>query len=84
MNMNMNITITNVSNADELEQFTPVDGQWFLDGSSEDRSRDGIEQSVRNYMDADFEIDVNLFQMDGREITGDMPSEGAFIATRIN
>jgi hypothetical protein len=82
MNMNMNITITNVKNANELDSFAPVDGQWFLDGSSDDRSRDGVENSVRNYMDAEYAIRVQIFHMDGREITGDIPASGTFLATR--
>ena len=79
----MNITITNVKNANELESFIPVEGEWFLDGSSEDRSREGVEQSVRNYMDADYGIEVQVFHADGRAITGEMPASGKFLATRI-
>lgn len=83
MKANMNITITDVKNANELDSFVPVEGRWILDEFSEDRSLDGIMQSVRNYMDADYGIKVELFHLDGRAITGDMPSEGAFLATRI-
>ena len=79
----MQITIRNVKNANELTEFIPVSGEWFLDGDSEDRSIEGIEQSVRNYMDAEFPIRVSVFHADGRKITGDTPSEGTFIATRI-
>lgn len=81
--MNMNITIHDVKNAEELDQFVPVEGRWRLDGSSEDRSAEGVEQSVVNWMDADYKLSVKLFHADGREITGDMPSEGQFLATRI-
>lgn len=80
---NMQITIKNVKNANKLTEFIPVSGEWFLDGDSEDRSIEGIEQSVRNYMDAEFPIRVSVFRADGREITGDTPSEGTFLATRI-
>lgn len=79
----MNITITNVKNANELSGFVPVEGAWILDESSDDRDRDGIEQSVCNYMDADYAIKVTLYHSDGREITGDLPSEGVFLAIRI-
>lgn len=82
MKATMNITITNVKNANELDSFVPVEGQWFLDGDSEDLSFEGVEQSVRNYMDADYLIDVQVFHADGHAITGDMPGEGTFLATR--
>jgi hypothetical protein len=78
----MQITIHDVKNADELDQFIPVEGCWRLDGSSEDRSAAGVEQSVRNWMDAAYAVSVRLFHADGREITGDMPSEGQFLAIR--
>lgn len=80
--MNMNITITNVKNANELDSFVPAEGQWFLAGDSDDRSWDGVVQSVRNYMDAEYAIEVKIFHADGREITSEIPSEGIFIATR--
>lgn len=79
----MNITITNVKNANELDEFVPVEGCWILDGSSDDRDAAGVEQSVRNYMDADYAIKVDLYHSDGRKITGDLPSEGTFLAVRI-
>lgn len=82
MQTTMNITITNVKNANELDSFIPVEGEWFLDGSSEDRSREGVEQSVRNYMDADYAIEVQIFHADGRAIIGEIPASGKFLATR--
>lgn len=80
--MSMQITIKNVKNASKLDDFEPVTGEWYLDGSSEDRSFSGVEQSVRNWMDSEHELTVGIFHMDGREITGDMPSEGTFLARR--
>ena len=80
--MSMNITIRNVANAEELSAFTPVSGEWCLDGDSEDRSIESIIQAVINWMDADYQIDVRVFHADGREITSDTPSEGNFLATR--
>lgn len=80
--MNMNINIYAVENANELETYNPVSGKWSLHVDSEDRSVEGIEQSVRNYMDADFKISVQVFHADGRAITGDVPSEGTFVAVR--
>lgn len=81
--MNMNITITNVKNANQLDAFIPVEGEWVMDGSSDDRSESGIEQAVKNYMDADYKINVLIYHADGRAITGDMPASGAFLATRV-
>lgn len=82
-NKNMQITICNVKNANELDSFIPVEGQWEIDGLSEDRSRQGVEQSVRNWMDADYAVDVKLFHMNGHEILDDMPASGTFLATRL-
>jgi len=83
MTANMNITITNVRNANELDGFNPVSGEWSLHcDRSEDRSEDGVAQSVRNYMDASYEIDVQVFHADGRAITGDLPANGTFVAIR--
>ena len=80
--MSMNITIRNVDNADELDNFIPVSGRWFLDGDSEDRSIESLMEAVINWMDADYQIDVRVFHADGREVTSDIPSEGTFLATR--
>lgn len=80
--MNMNITISNVQNADEIGKFTPVSGEWTLHCDSDDRSRDGVEQSVCNWIDVDFALDVEIFHADGRAITGDIPSNGTFVAVR--
>jgi len=79
----MNITIKNVANASDLSQFNPVSGQWFLDGDSEDRSVESVVEAIINWMDADYQIDVRVFHADGREITSDTPSEGAFLALRL-
>jgi hypothetical protein len=79
----MNITIHSVRNAIDLPERVPVDGKWTLHCLSDDRTREGVEDSVRNWMDADFEIRVSIYHADGREITGDMPAEGTFVATRL-
>jgi hypothetical protein len=81
--MSMNITIHSVRNASDLPEFVPVEGQWALHCLSEDRTRESVEESVRNWMDAEFPVRVSVYHADGREITGDMPSEGTFLATRI-
>jgi hypothetical protein len=82
----MDITILDVKNAMDLDGFTPVEGNWFIE-ADEDLPQYGyslvdIEDSVRNYMDADFEIDVQIFTLDGRQINGDTPFHGSFLATR--
>jgi len=78
----MNITITNIDNASALDSFVPVAGEWILDGESESRERGDIEQSVRNYLDADYPIDVKIYDARGHEILDDMPVTGTFIAVR--
>lgn len=80
--MNMNIDIRNVRNANELDAFNVVSGEWELHCLSDDRSEAGVIESVRNYMDAVFPVEVRVFHADGRAITGDMPSHGTFVAVR--
>lgn len=78
---NMNITIINVKNADELDSFVPVDGQWSAD-DYEGVTMESVEQSVCNYMDVDYPLEVQVFHKNGHAITGDMPLDGAFLVTR--
>lgn len=80
--MTKRIDIFNVKNAENLDQFIPVEGQWSVDGDSGDRSWDDVAEAVRNWMDADYKIEVRLFHADGREITGELPAAGTFLATR--
>ena len=82
----MNITITNVKNANELDSFIPVEGEWFIDSALDERSEitwDDIAESVKNYMDCDGKINVQIFASNGHEITNDIPANGIFLATRI-
>lgn len=79
----MNITINNIKNANELDAFVPVEGQWVFDGTSDEGlTTEAVEQSVRNYMDAAYPIDVQVFHGNGHAIVGDMPTSGTFVATR--
>lgn len=82
MNANMNITISNVKNAIDLDQYLPVEGEWSLHCDSDDRSEEGIAQSVRNWMDAAYATDVTIYHLDGRAIQGDVPDRGTFLAIR--
>lgn len=82
----MIVSIDRVKNCVGLENFEPVEGHWSvydLYSEHEDKSMIDIEESVQNYMDADFRIRVSVFHLDGRAITGDVPSEGLFLAIRI-
>ena len=77
------ITITNVKNANELDKFVPVEGAWSV--AADYRAvcdPDDIAQAVQNYMAAEYKIRVKVFTESGREITGDMPACGTFLATR--
>lgn len=76
----MNIYIT-AENAAALPGFEPVSGTWRIDGDRPESLSD-VEVSVRNWMDADFKIEVRVYHADGRVITGDVPSEGTYLATR--
>jgi hypothetical protein len=81
--MSLNLRITNVKNANDLDSFVPVEGRWVFDGLSDDGLKmEDVEESVRNYMDADYPITVQVFAANGHAITGDMPSSGTFISTR--
>lgn len=70
-------------NHTSLEEYAPVDGRWELDGSSEDRSFGDIVSEIKRWLHVNCEVSVKLFHADGREITGPLPSEGTFVATRI-
>lgn len=79
----MNITIT-AKNADDLDNFTPVEGTWKIDGFTpeDENTVQDVEESVRNWADAPYKIDVLVFGEGGRAITGDLPDHGTFLATR--
>ena len=77
----MDITI-DAKNANELDSFIPVEGQWFIGGDHNENTVEDVIETVINWMDADYKIDVQVFHLDGRHITGDLPSEGTFLATR--
>ena len=82
-NKKMNITITNVKNANELDQFTPVEGEWFIEYPDHGEAREqDIVESVKNYMDADYPMNVQIFHANGRAITSELPANGTFLATR--
>lgn len=81
-NQNMNITISDVDNANEMESFAPVSGKWSIHMLSDDRSAESVEEAVRLYTGAAFPISVRVFHADGRAITGDCPTNGTFVATR--
>lgn len=83
MKTTMNITISHVLNANELDKFEPVSGAWMIhECDPDDRTTDAVAESVRNFMDADYPISVQVFTADGKAITGDIPDCGQFIATR--
>ena len=77
----MNITIK-AKNAVELEDFVPVSGTWSITHKQDEDSVYDVEESVINWMDSNYSIDVMVFHVDGRKINGDLPSEGTFLAIR--
>lgn len=94
--MEIRYEITHVDNAAQLDDYVPVTGRWIARHCAEWNavrrpdsdcnkirpSGTSVVEAVGNWMDADFPIRVQLFHADGREITGDMPWEGTFVATR--
>lgn len=81
--MNKNITISNVKNSNEVADFQPVIGEWSLHCDSDDRSAELVKQSIRNYFDVDFKMEVEIYHANGFRINSDTPSEGRFVAIRI-
>ena len=77
----MNISIK-AKNAIELEDFVPVSGTWRIEDKQDEDSVYDVEESVINWMDSNYSIDVMVFHVDGRKINGDLPSEGTFLAIR--
>jgi hypothetical protein len=79
----MNITIT-AKNAEDLDKFTPVEGTWRIDGLDryDEHTVQDVEESIANWADAPYKIDVLVFGAGGRTITGDLPDHGIFLATR--
>lgn len=93
--MKIRYEITHCDNANELPDYVPVTGKWaaessnwkatflaYLDGDCPTPARTAVAETVCNWLDSDFPIAVRLYHADGREITGDMPWEGTFVATR--
>jgi hypothetical protein len=77
----MNITIK-AKNAVELEDFIPVTGTWSITDKQDEDSIYDVEASIVNWMDSSYSIDVKVFHVDGREISGDLPWEGTFLVNR--
>jgi len=77
----MNITIK-AKNAVELEDFVPVTGTWIITDKQDEDSIYDVEESIVNWMDSSYSIDVMVFHADGREISGDLPWEGTFLVIR--
>lgn len=77
----MNITIK-AKNAVELEDFVPVTGTWSIQDKQDEDSIYDVEESIVNWMDSSYSIDVMVFHADGREISGDLPWEGTFLVIR--
>jgi hypothetical protein len=77
----INIDIT-ADNAQDLLRFVPVTGSWRInhyDGTEAPSVQD-VEESIRNWMDAD--VSVSVFHADGREIASECPSDGTYVAVR--
>jgi len=77
----MNITIK-AKNAVELDEFIPVTGKWSITDKQEKDSIYDVEESIVNWMDSNYSIDVMVFHVDGTKINGDLPWEGTFLAVR--
>jgi len=82
MKAEANITITDVKNANELDQFVPVEGAWYYSWCDGNQCAEDVEEAVKNYMDADYDLEVKTFRSDGRAIEDEFPGEGTFLAVR--
>jgi hypothetical protein len=77
----MNISIK-AKNAIELEDFIPVSGTWLIEDKKDEDSIYDVEESIVNWMDSNYSIDVMVFHADGTKINGDLPWGGTFLAIR--
>lgn len=77
----MNIAIK-ADNAVELDQFIPVSGNWSIDGKTDNDTIQDVQQSIVNWMNADYVIEVKIYHVNGKSIVGDLPNEGTFVALR--
>ena len=79
MKNHIEITIT-AKNADEFDDFVPVDGSFDILSCDEEIAVDDIRESIVNWMDAD--CDLEIYHDDGRAITDNVPRSGTFIAIK--
>lgn len=82
--MSLNIDIVNVNNAAGLDEFTPVTGEWRVN-HADDRDEIttlAVEESIRNWMDSEHPLTVQVFHPDGRAIASDCPWSGTFVCSR--
>lgn len=82
MNKTNKVTVQNIKNANELPSFVPVEGQWEVNGTSEERDYNEIVEAIESSLGAAFKVKVDLYHDNGHAITGDLPSGGTFLATR--
>lgn len=84
MKNNIQITVTYIKNADAIADFAPVEGTWDANATSEEINEavDQVEAVIAKQF-APFNVKVELFHSNGHAITGDMPTCGTFLATRI-
>lgn len=76
------ITVSNIKNANELVGFMPVEGQWSVDGTSDERDYNEIVEAIEAHFAGQFPVKVELFQSNGHAINDDLPACGSFLATR--
>lgn len=83
--MTTQITITDTKT--DSASFEPVEGRYNVNATSlelEDISPCDVEKSIAEELSNKhgFAIKVQIFNSRGRAITGEIPSEGSFLATR--
>jgi len=76
------ITVSNIKNANELANFEPVEGQWSVDGTSDERDYNEVVAAIEAHFSGQFPVKVELFQSDGRAINDDLPACGSFLSIR--
>lgn len=76
------VTVSNIKNANELASFVPVEGQWSVDGTSDERDYNEVVEAIEARFAGQFPVKVELFQSNGHAINDDLPACGSFLATR--
>ena len=77
----MNIAICATENS-QLEDYVPFPGTWRLMDDRDKYNVFDIEQAIIQWLNVYYPVSVEIFDEGGRQINGDLPWEGTFLAVR--